>query len=170
MPTSSSSNINTAKETTPVVSANCDAEEVTLPTKLHKDRESPSKGRKLKDHMQQKVSVSSSTAVSSSSSEQSTSDRPSSTNNDDKSQGDTARKHKDVSSSSTTNSPQVVVNKDVIPEEIVEPKKGQRKDNKAEQKVSVSDVEPHVQQQTPVVVQQEVLGNGKSDFFKSFCF
>ncbi|XP_063903269.1 eukaryotic translation initiation factor 4 gamma 1-like isoform X2 [Zophobas morio] len=39
------SSSNTAKET-PIVSANCDAVEVTLPNKQMKDRESPAKGRK----------------------------------------------------------------------------------------------------------------------------
>lgn len=52
-----------------------------------------------------------------------------------------------------------VITKDVIPEEIIEPKKGLKKDNKAEQKVEVCDVEPQTQQ-PPAVLQQEV-GNGK---------
>lgn len=92
---SSNSNISTAKETTPVVSANCDAEEVTLPPKLHKDRESPSKGRK---HLQQKMSASS---VGVSVSEQA----PTSTASDDKPVE--GKKIKDISSTITTNSTQV---------------------------------------------------------------
>ncbi|KAJ8913562.1 hypothetical protein NQ315_017113 [Exocentrus adspersus] len=42
---------NSAKET-PIVSANCDAVEVTLPNKSPKDRESPVKGRKQRDQSQ----------------------------------------------------------------------------------------------------------------------
>ncbi|XP_044267927.1 eukaryotic translation initiation factor 4 gamma 1-like isoform X4 [Tribolium madens] len=47
---------NTAKET-PIVSAICDAVEVTLPNKQMKDRESPAKGRKQKEQQQHKDSV-----------------------------------------------------------------------------------------------------------------
>lgn len=91
----SSSSINTAKETTPVVSANCDAEEVTLPPKLHKDRESPVKGRKL--NFQPKI-PSSTASVTSLVSEPLTS-----SNNEEKSLvGEGAKKQKDVSSLSTT--------------------------------------------------------------------
>lgn len=47
------SSSNTAKEITPVVSANCDAEEVILSNKQQKDRESPIKGRKQTKEQQQ---------------------------------------------------------------------------------------------------------------------
>lgn len=43
---------NTAKEITPVVSANCDSEEVILSNKQQKDRESPIKGRKQREQQQ----------------------------------------------------------------------------------------------------------------------
>lgn len=109
---SSISNINTAKETTPVVSANCDAEEVTLAPKLHKDRESPSKGRKYKEHLQQKIAATSasSTTPSLSSEQHHQQQVPSATtlDIDEKITGDT-KKHKDSSSSAnTTNLPQVM--------------------------------------------------------------
>lgn len=102
---SNSSSSSTAKETTPVVSANCDAEEVTLPPKLHKDRESPSKGRKLKEHLQHKISASSA-AVSVSEQSQQPIDRSTlSTTSDDKPVD--GKKFKDSSSTITTNLPQV---------------------------------------------------------------
>lgn len=102
--------MNTAKETTPVVSANCDAEEVTLPPKLHKDRESPVKGRKFKE-LQQKISASAAAATISPSSVP-TSDHQQLTNVDEKSSISVdAKKFKDTNSSNTTNLSQVILYK-----------------------------------------------------------
>lgn len=110
---SSISNINTAKETTPVVSANCDAEEVTIHPKLHKDRDSPSKGRKNKEHLQQKNSATPAFSAASSSAEHHHQQQVlsvTSLDNDEKTNIDT-QKHKDASNSSsnTTNLPQVII-------------------------------------------------------------
>lgn len=110
LPSSANSNLHASKETTPVVSANCDAEEVTL--KLHKDRESPVKGRKLQQKMVVPSTASIPSVVSEHHPQSQQFDRSttSSVNDDDKSVaivGDVKKHKDDITSSNTTNIPQV---------------------------------------------------------------
>jgi hypothetical protein len=153
------SSSNTAKET-PIVSANCDAVEVTLPNKQIKDRESPAKGRKQKEQSREhKDSVSKDTQ-----SKEKVSDKESSTNKSD------INKTKEsllptANIASTSATPLTVTNKDN--KEVVthrgEDKKNQKKDTKTESNVPNVEVNDSATVLTnqPAQPAQDVPSNAK---------
>lgn len=155
---------NTAKET-PIVSANCDAVEVTLPNKPVKDRESPAKGRKQKEQQNKEHRDSNKDIPI----RENTSDRESSNLNKSESKPkETIINTVLVQSVTATSAGKD--NKEVVTTHRDEKNKNQKKDTKTETKVPIVDstaenVNVSATHQLQTV--QEVPTNGKLQFFST---
>lgn len=149
---------NTAKET-PIVSANCDAVEVTLPNKQVKDRESPAKGRKQKEQQHREQHIDSGIDIPN---RENVSDKESSNLN----KSDNKPKESIINTVSVQSVAVASTSKDNI--EVVtthrdEKPKNQKKDSKTETKVPIDSTPENVNIPTTSQLQivQEVSTNGK---------
>lgn len=154
---------NTAKET-PIVSANCDAVEVTLPNKPVKDRESPAKGRKQKEQQNREHKDSSKDIPI----RENVSDKESSNLN----KNDNKLKETTISTvpvqSVTVAATTSKDNKEVVTTHRDEKTKNLKKDSKIESKVHIVDstaenVNISTTNQPQIV--QEVSANGKLHYY-----